>query len=257
MALQVLVSEEKDLSEQVVESLLFGRPLKRREDFRLVTGRGTFVDDMKIPKMLHSAVVRSHYAHALIKKIDTRRMWGANGVRLVLTGNDLPKDCNLPTVETDSGIKIPRPVLATTEVSYVGEPIAFVVADTLYQAEDALELVEVEYEPLPLIIDPAEAAKEDSPKAHESIKSNIVIVSRIQNGDIEEAFKTADKVISLDLMNQRLAPSPIETRVCLASYYPGADLLTVWISTQSPFDARSSLANIIGIPENKIRVVAP
>ncbi|MHB8567072.1 MAG: xanthine dehydrogenase family protein molybdopterin-binding subunit [Nitrososphaerales archaeon] len=258
MSQQVLASTNTELQEQTPEALLTGRPLKRKEDFRLLTGRSPYVDDLKMPGMLHSAVLRSPYAHANILGINVSKSLKASGVRLVLTAKDIPNGVSsLPVSETDDGVTIPHPLLASGTVNYVGEPVAFIIADTRYQAEDALELIDVDYEALRAVIDPLEASKENSAKVHPSIKSNIVTVSKVNSGNIDEAFEKAAKVISLDLLNQRLAPSPLETRSCLASYNSGNGTLSMWLSTQGPFQAKTDIASILGIPENRVRIIAP
>ena len=240
------------------QTLLTGRPLKRKEDFRLLTGRSYYVDDLKVPGMLHSAVLRSPYAHAKIKGIDVSKAQGAVGVRLILTAKDVAdKIPTLPVMETDDGVTIPHPLLASEVVNYVGEPVAFVVAESRYQAEDALELIEVDYEVLPAVIDPVEASKAESPRVYPMLKSNVVAASKVAVGNIDEAFGKASHVVTMELLNQRLAPSPIETRACLASYDGGTGTLNIWLSTQGPFQARSDIADILGLPENKIRVIAP
>ena len=255
---QIIKPAKTKLIEQSVQILLTGQPLRRKEDARLLTGRSPYVDDLKLPGMLHSAVLRSPYAHAKINKIDMINARNFPGVRLVLTAKDLPsKISSLPTSETDDGVEIPRPLLASEYVNYVGEPVAFVVAENRYEAEDALELIDVSYDVLPAVMDPVEGAKENSPKVHDALKSNIVTTSTVSAGNIEEAFSKAAHVTTLQLLNQRLAPSPLETRSCIASYNPGNETLTVWISTQGPFQSREDFSNIIGIPENKIRVIAP
>jgi aerobic carbon-monoxide dehydrogenase large subunit len=209
------VSQQKVIiasQQQVHQDLLVGRPLKRKEDPRLLTGRSMYVDDMKLPDMLHAAVLRSPYAHAKIKSVDAKDALSASGVRLVFTATDLPKELELPIQECDDGTKITRPVLASSEVSYAGEPIAFIVAESRYEAEDAIELIHVDYEQLPAVVDPLVAMKEGAPKIHESLKSNIVKTETVASGDIDDSFRKASKIVSLDLLNQRLAPSPIETR---------------------------------------------
>ena len=251
---QVLAKTE---AEQAPE-LLLGKPLKRKEDRRLLTGQSSYVDDMKLPGMLHGAVLRSPYAHARVKSIQTRAALGAPGVRMVLTAKDLPESISpLNSAESDEGVNVPRPVLASNEVKYVGEPVAFVVADSRYQAEDALELIEIDYDELPAIVDPLQAMKEDAPRVHGVMKSNVATFDSVSSGDVEDAFRRAPNVIKLDLVNQRLSPSPIETRACLAAYSPGSQALNIWLSTQGPFQARTMIAEILGMPENKVRVVAP
>ena len=249
------------LSERPVEtevSTLVGRPLKRKEDLRILTGLTCYVADVRLPQMLQSAVLRSPYAHAMITNIDTSRAKGMPGVKLVLTSRDISGVAEpLSRYKSVDGIRIERPVLAGDEVRYFGEPIAFVVADTYYQAVDAVEEINVEYAPLEAVIDPEESTKNESVKCHTGLNTNIAIVDKVEYGNVTEAFSKASKIVKLDLLNQRLAPSPIEPRGSVANYDEGQAFLNLWISTQGPFQTRSQLATILGIRENKIRVFAP
>jgi carbon-monoxide dehydrogenase large subunit len=256
---QLLFAKQEQIQEERLEQrVLLGKPLRRKEDPRLLTGTSKYVDDIKLPGVLYGAVLRSSYAHAILKRIDPSDALALPGVKLILTSKDLLEfGSSLPVEETDNGEKIKRPILASDEVSYVGEPIAFAVAETRQLAEDALELISVEYEPLPPVVDPLDAIRDDSPKAHIGLKSNTVRVAKSANGDVEGAFKRASKIISVEYLNQRLAPSPLEPRASLAYYDKGAQLLNIWISTQGPFQVRSDLSEILKIPENKIRVIAP
>jgi aerobic carbon-monoxide dehydrogenase large subunit len=254
---QVLAQETQTLTETKTE-LMVGRPLKRKEDGRFLTGTSRFVDDIKLPGMLHCAVLRSPHAHARIKTIDISKAMNAHGVRLVLIARDIPKQSSiLNTIANEDGTRIERPVLAADEVCYVGEAIAFVAADSRQDSEDALELIEVDYETLPAAIDPAEAMKNDAAKSHLSLKANTVMRDKVESGDVASAFSKAFKVVKVDLLNQRLAPSPMEPRAILASYDQGIQNLNVWMSTQGPFQNRSELSGYLDIPENKIRVFAP
>ena len=249
------------LTQRIAESEtthVLGMPLRRKEDLRLLTGRSRFVDDIKLPNMLHASVLRSPHAHARIVRVDYSEARESKGVRLVLSAKDLPKSSSyLPTMENQDGSKVIRYVLASEEVSYVGEPVAFVVADSKQEADDAMELVDVEYEPLPAVADPLAAIDDSSPKAHVSLKSNAVLNDKIEVGDVNSSFEKASKVIKLDLLNQRLAPSPMEPRALIASFDETGQILQVWISTQGPFQNRSDLSSILGLPENRIRVFAP
>ncbi len=257
---QVLTTrKEEQVSAEITETIqLLGKPLKRREDPRLITGRSKYVDDFKLPEMLHGAVLRSSYAHGIIKKIDISEATKAAGVQLILTSSDIPKGVStIPVASGDDGTSIPHAILASDETVYLGEPIAFVVADTRYQAEDALELIEVEYEPLPPVIDPEKALDDSGPKARRGLKSNLVMVSNDVKGDIDAAFSKAAKVVKVDYLNQRLSPAPMEPRASLASFDLGTGFLTVWISTQGPFQIKSDIASILNLSENKVRVFAP
>lgn len=253
MSTQVL---SKGTAETAPLHTLVGRALKRKEDHRILTGRTCYVDDIRLPEMLHAAVLRSSYAHAMIKNIDVSRAKLMPGVVLVITAVDISNLGPIWSLESPAG-KIERPVLAKEEVRYFGEPVAFVVADTYYQAVDALEEIVVEYEPLEPITDPEFAIRQESPKCHLGTKTNVVIEDKVEYGNIEDAFSKAFTIAKLDLLNQRLAPAPLEPRGSVADYNKGLGLLNLWISTQGPFQTRSELAPILGIPENKMRVFAP
>jgi aerobic carbon-monoxide dehydrogenase large subunit len=237
---------------------LVGRPLKRKEDPKILSGRTRYVDDIKLPNILHAAVLRSVYAHARIKSIDTSAAMNYPGVRHIISFKDLPKEsCFLPVMAMKDGTKIERALLARDEVCFVGEPVVFIVADNRYQAEDAIELVNVDYEPLPAVADPEVGIKEGSPLAQVKLKSNLVLVDSVSFGEPDAVFEKAPKVIRVDLLNQRLAPAPMEPRASIASYDTFTQMLTVWISHQGPFQSRSDLAGILKIGENHVRVFAP
>ncbi|HVB12166.1 MAG TPA: xanthine dehydrogenase family protein molybdopterin-binding subunit [Nitrososphaerales archaeon] len=255
MSSQVLSEKQLEVAQTAP---LVGRPLKRKEDPRILTGHTRYVDDIKLPGMLHSAVLRSSYSHARIKRIDTSVATGSKGVRLILTAEDISKIVEpISFFDLKDGTRIKRPVLAENEVRYFGEPVAFVVADSRYEAEDALEAITVDYEPLDAIIDPGLAGRDDAPRCHQAIKKNIVMVETIESGNIEEAFSKAAKVVKLELLNQRLAPAPLEPRGSVAQFDEGSEILNLWISTQGPFQNRSDIAEIIHFPENKLHVIAP
>jgi aerobic carbon-monoxide dehydrogenase large subunit len=251
---QVLIKEQAKIS-----TLLLGQPLKRKEDPRLLTGRSKYVDDLKLPSTLYGCVLRSIYAHARIKRIDIARAMEADGVKLVYTSREVSEKIknSLSSSQTKDGVEISRPILCSQEATYVGEPLAFVVATSRSSAEDAIELVEVEYEELPPIVDPELALDENSPKARVGLKNNVALVEKRETGDVDSAFKKAAKIVKVDLINQRVAPTPLETRACLASFDQGSGTLTLWISTQGPFQTRSDICSVLGLPDYKVRVIAP
>ncbi len=257
MTYQVLTERPAEVTaEETVQ--LVGRPLKRKEDPRILSGRSRYVDDIKLPGILHGAVLRSIYAHARIKKIDISEAMNYPGVRHIITFQEVPRESSfLPVMDMKDGTKIERPLLAKDEVCFVGEPVAFIVADTRYQAEDALELLEVDYEPLPAIADPEVGIKEGSPLSHAKLKSNLVLVDSVSFGEPDASFERAPKVVRVDLLNQRLAPAPMEPRASIASFDSVTQMLTVWISHQGPFQSRSDLAEILKLGENHVRVFAP
>jgi aerobic carbon-monoxide dehydrogenase large subunit len=238
-----------------------GLSIKRFEDQRLLTGQSSFVDDMKLPGLFHASVLRSPYAHANIKSIDTTAASNLPGVAAVITAADIEgKIGPVPTRrEADADELHPpeHPVLASGKVCYVGQPVAIVVAQDLYSARDAMELVQVDYEPLPPVLDPLEAMDESAPLVHPELGANIALKTINAGGNLEAAFAQAEHVVQQRYQVQRLAPSPLEPRGVLASYQPQDDLLTVWDSTQHPHEVREHLAYLLDRPQNSVRVVAP
>ena len=240
-----------------------GRSIKRFEDARLVIGDGVFIDDIKLPDMLHAAVVRSVHAHARIRSIDVVDALELDGVVEVLTGADLAgKLPDLPIRpmgdrSVDEFNPPEHPVLAQDKVCYVGQPVAVVVAKNSYVARDGAELVAVDYEPLTPVVNPVDAANEDVPVIHPHLGTNVAMRSVQEGGDIEKAFAQAAHIVRQKYQIPRLAPSSMETRGVIGSYDASSDLLTVWDSTQAPNQIKRYLAQMLGRPEESIRVVAP
>lgn len=235
---------------------MVGSRVKRREDPRLITGRGTYVDDIELVRMTHMAVVRSEYAHARLLNVDTTKARSMPGVVLIMTAEDVPIP-SMPGVPVDPEKVPPHPPLATDKVRHVGDPIALVIAETRYQARDAAEAIEVEYEPLGAVVDPERATDPDAPQIHDTIERNVAYYWNAQSGDIEDALARAPVRITQKMLSQRLAGVPLEGRAVLADYRPGQESLTLWTSTQIPHLVRTNLSALMGIPEQNIRVVAP
>ena len=237
-----------------------GQSIKRFEDHRLLTGQSSFVDDMTRPDMLHALIIRSPHGHARIRSIDPSAALALPGVAAVVTAQDIADVAQLPTREsTDADeMRPPRhPALAVDKACYAGQPVAIVLADEAYIAEDAAELVNVDYEVLPAVIDPAEATAPDAPVIHEHLGTNEVLRTVNAGGDLDGAFATADCVIRQHFDVQRLAPAPMEPRGLLAEYDQEADLLTVWDSTQHPHEIREHLVRLMQRPMESVRVVCP
>ena len=240
-----------------------GRSIKRFEDARLVIGDGVFIDDIKLPDMLHAAVVRSVHAHARIRSINVADAIELDGVVEVLTGADLAgKLPDLPIRpmgdrSVDEFNPPEHPVLAQDKVCYVGQPVAVVVAKNPYLARDGAELVAVDYEPLTPVVNPVDAANEDVPVIHPHLGTNVAMRSVQEGGDIEKAFAQAAHIVRQRYEIPRLAPSSMETRGVIGNYDVSSDLLTVWDSTQAPNQIKRYLAQMLGRPEESIRVVAP
>jgi carbon-monoxide dehydrogenase large subunit len=234
-----------------------GQRIKRTEDPRLIKGLAHYVDDIRLPDTLHVGFVRSVYAHARITSIDTSEALKAPGVVAVYTGEDVAKIGPVPCASALPGLKVPDyRVLAQDKVYFVGQPIAAVVARDAYAARDALDLVAVDYEDLPVVVDVEESAK-GGPVIYESFGDNIAYKLTAGEGDIDAALSASDHVLKQRIVHQRLAPIAMEGRGVLARYFPGEQELTVWSSTQIPHLLRTQLALMIGIPENKLRVITP
>ncbi|MBX3279369.1 MAG: xanthine dehydrogenase family protein molybdopterin-binding subunit [Acidobacteria bacterium] len=235
-----------------------GRPVKRTEDPRLIQGLGHYVDDIRLAGELYVAFLRSPYAHARINSINTDAARNASGVVAIFTGSDIEgRVGNVPTAAALEGLKVPKyPVLALGKVFFVGQPVAAVVATSRYAARDAVDHIEVDFEPLDVVVD-AEAAAQGGPVIHHDFGDNIAYVHRAGIGDVDAAFASADKIVAQKMHHQRLAPISLEPRGVLASFLPGEQQLTLWTSTQIPHLLRTQVAIMIGLPENKVRVIAP
>lgn len=238
---------------------LVGTPVRRREDVALLTGKGTYVDDVRVPGMLHMRVLRSPYAHARIRRIDCGAALALPGVVAVITGSEaeglVPP---LPTMsQAIPDLKVPaHHVLAVDKVRFAGEGVAAVVAADAYVACDAVELIEVDYDPLPVVIDPEKAMAPDSPVLHAELGDNIAYRLRL-GGNVDEALRQSDLVVRQRLENQRVIANPMETRGIVAHYQPDGEKLTAWVATQVPHVLRTNLARLLGLPENRVRVIAP
>ena len=240
---------------------IFGSGIRRREDPRLITGTAAYTDDITLPNMVHAAMVRSPYAHAKITRIDTTNAAGAPGVLAVYTGADTegalqPVPCAwlLP----DSDLKVAGyPCIATDVVRYTGDIVAVVVAENNYQAYDAMELVEVDYEPLPTTVDPEKATKDGAPQLHPDIPGNQAFHWTVAGGDVDQAFADAEVLVTDRIRQQRLIPNAMEPRAAGAHYTQATGELTLWNTTQNPHILRFVCSGVTGISEDKLRVIAP
>src|SRR5215510_12019375 len=204
-----------------------GQPVRRKEDDTLVRGKGKYTDDFTLPGQAYCFIVRSSHAHGIIRGIDTTTARGMPGVLGVWTGKDLeaagynPFTCGMPLKSRDGSplLQTNRPALPTDKVRFVGDPVAFVVAETLAQARDAAEAVELDIEPLPAVTDAAEAAKPGAPQLYDNIPNNVALDYHYGDTDkIKTAFAGAAHVTKLDIVNNRVAVVPMEPRVALAHY---------------------------------------
>lgn len=232
-----------------------GDKVRRRETQRFITGTGTFVDDVRLPGSLYVAFVRSPYAHARIQGIEVQPALSLPGVRAALTGKDLAPHLTSVRGGPKPGIKIYP--LAIDKVRHVGEPLAAVVAETRYQAEDAAEAVIVDFDPLPPVIDPEKAMEASSPRLFEELDGNIVYELHFSTPDIDKVFKQADHVVSARLSSHRFTACPIEPRAYCAQFDPVSGFLTFWGTTAGAHGLRTRLAQMLGVAESKVRVIAP
>ena len=240
-------------------SKLVGARVKRREDPSLMRGLGEYVDDVKLPGVLHVAILRSPHAHARIKSIDANAARQLAGVVAVFTGSEIKDEIGtIPTTADNPTLRIPpHRVLAADKVCYVGEGVAVVVAEDRYAARDALDLIQVGYEPLSVVTDPEKSLTPDSPVIHSEWPDNLAFSWQQEQGDVAGAFKQADRIVKQRLVHQRLAPIAMEPRGVLARYLADSKDLTVWSSTQIPHLLKTHLSQMLKLPENQVRVIAP
>jgi carbon-monoxide dehydrogenase large subunit len=250
------IAESDMLSEPAPDRHEVGAARRRKEDARLITGRTQWTDNIQLPGMLYVAFLRSPMAHARITRVDTSAALHHPGIVAAFSGRDFAGEqgslpCAWPVTED---IVMPdHPPMAVDEVRYVGEAVACVIATDRYKASDALEAIEIDYEPLPAVLDMTEALKEGSPKVHEA--GNRSFVWKFAQGDIDAAFRDAPVVVERTFVQQRLIPTAMEPRAVVAQ--TDGDSFTLHSSTQVPHILRIMLAQVTGIPEHKLRVVAP
>jgi len=240
----------------------FGASVKRKEDPLLLTGRGRYVDDIALPGMLHAAVLRSPHAHALIRGIDKRAALALPGVRAVFTFADLPPSMQwqtVPLLVPSPAIKQPRMpyCLARDETCFVGEPVAVVVAQSRYLAEDAAALVDVDYEPLPAVADCVAALTNGAAVAHRGAPSNLAAVIPINVGDTDAAFGQAAHVFREKLFQHRGGPFFMECRGMIAVPDPLAEQLTIYVSSQGPHRHKRVLLDLLDWADHQLRIVTP
>jgi aerobic carbon-monoxide dehydrogenase large subunit len=239
------------------ESTAYG-PVRRKEDARFIRGQGTFTDDIQLPGMLHGAVLRSPLAHARIASIDTSAAEAHPRVKAVITGQMLDDRglAWMPTLSHDV-----QAVLATDKVRFQGQEVAFVVAEDRYSARDALELINVDYEPLPAVIDATIALDPGAPVIRDDLAgqqdNHIFDWEAGDQAATDAVFAGADVVVGQDMLYPRSHPAPLETCGAVADFNPVSGQLTVWTTSQAPHAHRTLYALVIGIPEHKIRIISP
>ncbi|MBM3726187.1 MAG: xanthine dehydrogenase family protein molybdopterin-binding subunit [Acidobacteria bacterium] len=237
---------------------LVGKRIRRREDPRLITGAATYVDDIKLPGMYHAAILRSPHGAARIAALDISRAAAHPGVVAVFTGKDITGVGPVPCGASLPGLRVPvHTILAQDRVYFVGHPVAVVVASDRYIARDGVDLIDVEWDVLPAVSDPEKAIAGDAPAVHPEWPDNIAFHHHQENGNVDDAFAQAEVVVKQRITSQRLIPTAMETRGVVADFQTGDKALTLYSSTQVPHLLRTLIALMLGLPENKTRVVAP
>ncbi len=237
---------------------LVGKAMRRQEDPRLITGSATYVDDIQMPGMLHACILRSPHGAANIKSVDIAAALAHPGVAAVYVGKDTEKVGPVPCGASLPGLRVPHHyVLAIDRVYFIGHPVAVVVATDKYIARDAVDLIEVEYETLQAVTDPEKAIGPGAPPVHPEWPDNVAFNYHQEGGDVDTAFAQAEVVVKQRITSQRLIPSSMETRGVVADYNTGDKALTIWSSTQIPHLMRTLVAQMLGAPEHKVRVVTP
>src|SRR6202140_1844146 len=244
-----------------------GAAVRRKEDFRFITGKGQYTDDISRPGQTHIHFLRSPHAHAKIRPIDAKAAKQMPGVLAVLPGAELAADkiggliCGWMIHSKDgSPMKMaPHPAIAHGKACYVGDPVAVVIAETIDQAEDAAEKIAVDYEVLPAVADPAKAQHKGAAQIHEVAPANTIYQWHLGDAKaVDAAFKAAKHVTRLHIVNNRLVPNAMEPRAAIGDYDTGNDSFTLWNTTQNPHVARLVIAAFVGMaPEHKLRVIAP
>lgn len=238
---------------------IFGARVERKEDPRLVVGRGQYTDDIQLPGMVYAAILRSPHAHARIRGIDKSQAEAMPGVIKVYTGAQLKgRVGTLPTawIPPDSDLKmVEHPALAYDRARYAGDGVALVVASERGIAEDALEVIRVDYEPMPAVHDQMVAMADSAPLLHEDAPQNVALHWKVGT-DTNQAFQEADVVVRQTFRQQRLIPNPMETRSAVAQYNLGTGEMTMWVTSQNPHIHRFLLSGLLGIAEHKLRIVA-
>ena len=236
-----------------------GASIRRQEDFRLLTGEATFVDDIRLADTLHAAILRSPHAHARIRSIDTSKARSISGVAAVVEFKTIESIAKPIPIRIYALAGLERYLqfpLARDKVRYVGDPVALVIAETPYLAEDALEEIEVSYEPLPAVVNIRDALR-DEVLIHEETGSNLASHYKVSVGNVDEAFSAADYRHREEFKTQRLTANPLETRGILALYDNARDELTVWGPTKVPHSNRGLLSTLLNFPEHKIHFIEP
>ncbi len=243
---------------EIGKEKMVGKRLRRREDPRLITGTATYVDDIQMEGMQYAAIIRSPHAAAKIRSIDTKQAEKAPGVMAIFTGKDTQKVGGVPCGASLPGLRVPHHnVLAVDRVYFVGHPVVVVVAQNRYLAQDAADLIEIDYEPLRAVADPEKALAPGAPAVHPEWPDNVAFTFHQDGGDVDKAFASADVVVKQRITSQRLIPMAMETRGVVAEWRGADRQLNLYTSTQIPHLVRTLVAGMLGLDENRVRVITP
>jgi carbon-monoxide dehydrogenase large subunit len=235
-----------------------GRPLRRREDHRLLVGAGRYVDDLRPPGCLHLLLLRSPHAHARVARLDVEAARRAPGVVAVVVGAEVRHLAPMPVNRIVPDMRVPpHPIIADGILHAAGTPVAAVVGESVYAARDAVDLIDAAYEPLPGLPEPERAVAAGAPVLFPDIERNRSFTRTLREGDAARGVAAAAQVVSLRVSQQRLAGVAMEPRVALASFDSSTEELTIWVSCQAPFRIRAEVARLLGLPESRVRVIAP
>ena len=235
-----------------------GRPLKRREDHRLLVGAGRYVDDIRLAGCLHVALLRSHHAHARIARVDVERARRASGVVAVVIGAEVSHLGPMPVNRLVADMRVPpHPIIADGHVHAAGTPVAAVVAESAAAARDALDLIAVEYEPLAALPEPEAAVAAGTPALFPDIDGNRSFTRTLRQGDTAKGMAAAARVARVRVASPRIAGVAMEPRSVLAAFDPSTEELTLWVSCQAPFRIRAEVARLLDLAEARVRVIAP
>src|SRR5258706_2954074 len=237
---------------------LVGKRIRRREDPRLITGTATYVDDIRMPGMHYAAIVRSPHAAARIRSISTKAAAETTSVAEIYTGKDTEKVGPVPCGSSLPGLRVPHHyILAMNRVYFVGHPVAVVVATDKYLARDAAEKIEIDWDVLPAVADPEKAIAAGAPPVHPEWPDNVAFNYHQEGGDVDKAFAEAEVVVKQRITSQRLIPAAMETRGVVAEWRAADRQLNLYTSTQVPHLVRTLVAGMLGLEENRMRVIAP
>ncbi|MBM4298118.1 MAG: xanthine dehydrogenase family protein molybdopterin-binding subunit, partial [Deltaproteobacteria bacterium] len=236
-----------------------GTRVRRKEDLRLLRGIGKYVGDIHRPGMVHAAILRSTHAHARVVKIDASAALKLPGVIGVLTSADMP---GLKTIPMRTGVipgleRSQQTPIATTKVRYVGDPVAVVVAENRYRAEDALELIEVQYEALGAVTDARAGIQPGEPQLHDATPNNVAANFQVNVGDVDAAFRECDLIFEQEFTTQRHSAVPLENRGLVAEWDEGRGMLTMWGPTKMTHTNWRILSELIGLPQSCIHFIEP